>query len=154
MTVSELNEAAKSILESHFGDIEVSAEISRLTKHSSGHWYFALKDEKSVIQAAMFKGDNAKVKFDAKDGDKVSVIGKLTIFPPSGSYQIVIKKMLPQGVGEMELVFKALKEKLQKEGLFDHKKPLPKFPKNVAIITSTTSAAYQDMLNRIKESVG
>ena len=76
MTVSELNEAAKSILESHFGDIEVSAEISRLTKHSSGHWYFALKDEKSVIQAAMFKGDNAKVKFDAKDGDKVSVTGR------------------------------------------------------------------------------
>lgn len=154
MTVSQLNEAAKNLLEIQFGDVEVGGEISRLVKHSSGHWYFALKDEKSVIQAAMFKGDNAKVNFNPKDGDKVSVIGKITIFPPTGSYQIVIKKMLPQGVGEMELAFKALKEKLQKEGLFDeiHKKPLPNFPKQVAIITSTTSAAYQDMINRIKQS--
>lgn len=154
MTVSELNESAKTILESHFGAVEVSGEISRLVKHSSGHWYFSLKDDKSVISAAMFSKDNGNVGFEVSDGLKVTIRGKLTIFSPSGSYQIVAKKMLPLGAGELEKAFSELKDKLAKEGLFDQKlkKSLPHFPHSVAIITSTTSAAYQDMINRIKES--
>lgn len=154
MTITELNESAKSILESHFGEVEVSGEISRITKHASGHWYFTLKDAKSVINAAMFRADNAKIAFNVIDGLKVTVRGKLTIFAPSGSYQIVIKKMSPLGAGELEIAFNELKERLAKEGLFDasHKKDLPRYPKRVAIITSATSAAFQDMINRIKES--
>lgn len=152
MTVSELNEQAKTLLETHFSFVEVTGEISRLIKHSSGHWYFSLKDEKSVISAAMYKFSNQSVKFDVKDGLKVTLQGKLTIYPPSGSYQLLANKMLPDGVGELEFAFNQLKEKLEKEGLFDikFKKSLPKFPKKVALITSLTSAAYQDMLKVIK----
>lgn len=151
MTVSELNEQAKTLLETHFSFVEVTGEISRLIKHSSGHWYFSLKDEKSVISAAMYKFSNQSVKFDVKDGLKVTLQGKLTIYPPSGSYQLLANKMLPDGVGELEFAFNQLKEKLEKEGLFDikFKKSLPKFPKKVALITSLTSAAYQDMLKVI-----
>lgn len=152
MTVSELNEQAKTLLETHFSFVEVTGEISRLIKHSSGHWYFSLKDEKSVISAAMYKFSNQSVKFDVQDGLKVTLQGKLTIYPPSGSYQLLANKMLPDGVGELEFAFNQLKEKLEKEGLFDikFKKSLPKFPKKVALITSLTSAAYQDMLKVIK----
>ncbi|CUU80954.1 exodeoxyribonuclease VII large subunit [Campylobacter hyointestinalis] len=151
MTVSELNEQAKTLLETHFSFVEVTGEISRLIKHSSGHWYFSLKDEKSVISTAMYKFSNQSVKFDVKDGLKVTLQGKLTIYPPSGSYQLLANKMLPEGVGELELAFNQLKEKLEREGLFDlkFKKSLPKFPKKVALITSLTSAAYQDMLKVI-----
>lgn len=151
MTVSELNEQAKTLLETHFSFVEVTGEISRLIKHSSGHWYFSLKDEKSVISAAMYKFSNQSVKFDVQDGLKVTLQGKLTIYPPSGSYQLLANKMLPDGVGELEFAFNQLKEKLEKEGLFDikFKKSLPKFPKKVALITSLTSAAYQDMLKVI-----
>ncbi|RAZ60684.1 exodeoxyribonuclease VII large subunit [Campylobacter hyointestinalis] len=152
MTVSELNEQAKTLLETHFSFVEVTGEISRLIKHSSGHWYFSLKDEKSVISAAMYKFSNQSVKFNVQDGLKVTLQGKLTIYPPSGSYQLLANKMLPDGVGELEFAFNQLKEKLEKEGLFDikFKKSLPKFPKKVALITSLTSAAYQDMLKVIK----
>ncbi|ANE35306.1 exodeoxyribonuclease VII, large subunit [Campylobacter iguaniorum] len=153
MTVSQLNEQAKTLLETHFSFVEVTGEISRLIKHSSGHWYFSLKDEKSVISSAMYKFQNQAIKFEVKDGMKVTVQGKLTIYPPTGGYQLMANKMLLAGIGELELAFNELKEKLQKEGLFDikFKKPLPKFPKKVAIITSLTSAAYQDMLKVIND---
>ncbi|ASM37307.1 exodeoxyribonuclease VII large subunit [Campylobacter sputorum] len=148
LSVSELNEQAKSLLETNFSSIEVEGEISRLTKHSSGHWYFTLKDEKASISATMFKFDNVKVKFTPVEGMKIVASGKITLFSPSGTYQINLKSMRPSGEGELELAFKQLKAKLEKEGLFDisHKKPLPKYPKKIAIITSKTSAALQDML--------
>ncbi|HDX6329785.1 exodeoxyribonuclease VII large subunit [Campylobacter fetus] len=151
MTVSELNEQAKALLETHFSFVEVTGEISRLIRHSSGHWYFSLKDEKSVISSAMYKFSNQQVKFEVKDGMQVTIYGKLTIYPPSGSYQLLANKMLPVGIGELELAFNQLKSKLENERLFDikFKKPLPKFPKKIAIVTSLTSAAYQDMLKVI-----
>lgn len=154
MTVSELNLAAKNLLEAHFGDIEVVGELSRLIRHTSGHWYFTLKDENASISVAMFKFSNTKVKFNPQNGDKVVLKGKLSIYPQNGSYQLIASKMLPSGVGELELAFNELKERLSKEGLFDlsHKKPLPKFPKQIAIITSGTSAAFQDMIHRIENS--
>lgn len=153
MTVSQLNEQAKALLESHFVNISVTGEISRLTRHSSGHWYFSLKDEKSVISVAMYKFSNQLVKFEVKDGLKVTLNGKLTIYTASGAYQFIANKMFPLGIGELDLAFKELKEKLSNEGLFDlkFKKQLPKLPKNVAIVTSLTSAAYQDMLKVIKD---
>lgn len=154
VSVSELNEKAKALLEINFANIEVKGEISRLTKNqTSGHWYFVLKDKNASISCAMFKFNNAKIKFDVDDGMEVIVSGKVSIYSPSGSYQLVVSSLRVEGVGDLELAFKQLKEKLSKEGLFDisHKKPLPKFPKKIALITSVTSAAYQDMLRVAKD---
>ncbi|MCR8678861.1 MULTISPECIES: exodeoxyribonuclease VII large subunit [Campylobacter] len=145
MTVSDLNESAKALLESHFNSIEVQGEISRLTKHSSGHWYFTLKDEKSAISVVIYKFSNQNIKFDIKDGMEVTLIGKLSIYSPNGSYQFIANRIMPIGVGELELAFNQLKERLSP--LFDpaHKKQLPKYPNRVGIITSASSAAFADM---------
>ena len=149
MTVSELNEQAKSLLESHFPGIEVVGEISRFTRQpTSGHWYFTLKDEKASISCAMFKSTALKVKFIPKDGLKVIITGKVSIYSPTGNYQIIAASMKLAGEGELDAKFNALKQKLSDEGLFaeEHKKPLPKFPQKIAFLTSLSSAAYQDML--------
>lgn len=149
LSVSELNEQAKTLLELNFADVEVKGEISRLTKNqSSGHWYFTLKDSKASISAAMFRFANQNVKFEVKDGMEIVASGKVSIYSPSGSYQLIVSNLKPQGEGELELAFKQLKAKLEKEGLFDasHKKPLPNFSKRVAIITSATSAAFADIV--------
>ena len=154
MTVTEANLAAKSLLESHFSSVEISGEISRFIRHGSGHWYFTLKDEKSAISAAMFSYANARVTFAPKDGLEVVVRGKLTVFPPQGSYQVQVTSMSLKGAGELERAFNELKTRLNAEGLFDsaRKKPLPAFPRRVGIITSATGAAWQDILSRINES--
>lgn len=149
MTVSELNEQAKSLLESHFPGIEVVGEISRFTRQpTSGHWYFTLKDEKASISCAMFKSTALRVKFIPKDGLKVIITGKVSIYSPTGNYQIIAASMKLAGEGELDAKFNALKQKLSDEGLFaeEHKKPLPKFPQKIAFLTSLSSAAYQDML--------
>ncbi|NLK65982.1 MAG: exodeoxyribonuclease VII large subunit [Campylobacteraceae bacterium] len=154
LSVSELNEKAKALLEINFANIEVKGEISRLTKNqSSGHWYFTLKDRGGAISCAMFRFNNSKVKFEVEDGMEVIISGKVSIYSPSGSYQLIASNLRVEGVGDLELAFKQLKERLEKEGLFDgeRKKPLPAFPKKVAIITSVTSAAYQDMLRVAKD---
>ena len=153
MTVSDLNESAKALLESHFSVVEVEGEISRLTKHSSGHWYFTLKDEKSAISVAMYKFANQNIKFEVKDGMKVTLIGKLSIYSPNGSYQFIASRIIPIGVGELELAFNQLKERLALAGLFDkmHKKPLPKYPNKIGIITSASSAAFADMCKVISD---
>ena len=153
MTVSDLNESAKALLESHFNSIEVEGEISRLTKHNSGHWYFTLKDEKSAISVAIYKFANQNIKFDIKDGMKVTLIGKLSIYSPNGSYQFIANRIMPIGVGELELAFNQLKERLAAAGLFDkeHKKSLPKDPNRVGIITSASSAAFADMCRVIND---
>ena len=153
MTVSDLNESAKALLESHFNSIEVEGEISRLTKHNSGHWYFTLKDEKSAISVAIYKFANQNIKFDIKDGMKVTLIGKLSIYSPNGSYQFIANRIMPIGVGELELAFNQLKERLAAAGLFDkeHKKSLPKYPNRVGIITSASSAAFADMCRVIND---
>ena len=153
MTVSDLNESAKALLESHFNSIEVEGEISRLTKHNSGHWYFTLKDEKSAISVAIYKFANQNIKFDIKDGMKVTLIGKLSIYSPNGSYQFIANRIMPIGVGELELAFNQLKERLAAAGLFDkeHKKSLPKYHNRVGIITSASSAAFADMCRVIND---
>ena len=152
LSVSELNEKAKALLEATLDYVEVSGEIYRLTKHASGHWYFTLKDEKSSISAVMYRMNNQKVKFLPKEGLKVKIYGKVTIYSPSGSYQLVASAMLPDGEGELELAFRQLKEKLENEGLFDisAKKEIPKLPKKIALVTSATSAALQDMLKVVR----
>ncbi|QCD53268.1 exodeoxyribonuclease VII large subunit [Campylobacter sp. RM16192] len=153
LSVSELNEQAKTLLETTFSYVEAEGEISRLTKHASGHWYFTLKDAKASISAVIYKFNNEKLKFDIKDGMKVIIYGKISLYSPSGSYQLIATSIRPSGDGELELAFKQLKESLEKEGLFkiSNKKSLPKFPKKIGIITSKTSAALQDMLKIINQ---
>lgn len=153
MTPTELNLKAKTLLETHFDDIVLSGEISKITLHGSGHWYFDLKDERSSIACAMFKGANLKVGFKPAVGDFLELCGSVSLYPESGRYQFIATSMKKAGFGDLEAQFLALKERLQKEGLFDSrfKKSLPKFPKKVAIITSKTSAALQDMLKLIHQ---
>ena len=154
LDVSELNEKARAVLETNFSEISVRGEISRITKHASGHWYFTLKDERAAISCAMFRGANSHVKFSPKDGQKVILTGKISIYAPSGSYQINATKMELEGAGDLDAKFRALLEKLRAMGLFDesHKKPLPRFPRRVALITSASSAAFADLKNRIISS--
>lgn len=153
MTPSELNLKAKALLEAHFDNIILSGEISKITIHSSGHWYFDLKDEKSSIACAMFKGANLKVGFKPIVGDFLELIGSVSLYAESGRYQFIVNSMKKAGLGDLEASFLALKERLYREGLFDsiHKKNLPRFPKKVGIITSKTSAALQDMLKLINQ---
>ncbi|MDX2331015.1 exodeoxyribonuclease VII large subunit [Campylobacter hepaticus] len=153
MNVSELNLKAKALLETHFDDIVLSGELSKITMHGSGHWYFDLKDEKSSIACVMFKNANLKVDFKPKLGDFLELIGSVSLYVESGRYQFIANSMKKAGFGDLEAQFLALKERLQKEGLFDtcFKKKLPKFPKKVGIITSKTSAALQDMLKLINQ---
>ena len=153
MTVSQLNLAAKSLLELHFSDVLVSGELSKITMHGSGHWYFELKDESSSITCVMFKGNNAKLNFKPKVGDFLELEGNLSLYAESGRYQFIAKNMKKEGFGDLEARFLALKENLQKEGLFDdvHKKALPKFPLKIGIIASFSSAALEDMLKIIKQ---
>lgn len=153
MTVYELNLKAKSLLETHFQDIKLSGELSKITFHSSGHWYFDLKDDRASIACVIFKGFNSKLDFTPKVGDFLDLEGNLSLFEASGRYQFIAKNMQKGGLGDLEAKFLALKDKLEKEGLFDtkYKKKLALFPKKIAIITSLTSAALQDMLKLITQ---
>ncbi|MDA3043722.1 MULTISPECIES: exodeoxyribonuclease VII large subunit [unclassified Campylobacter] len=149
LSVSEVNEKAKALLETTFAGIEVEGEISKFSEQSiSKHWYFTIKDENSALNCAMFRFANQKLNFTPKIGMRVVLTGKLTIYPATGAYQIQVTQMREAGAGELEMRFNALKEKLSGEGLFDasRKKPLPKFPRHIALITSAGSAACADML--------
>lgn len=148
-SVSQVNRDARALLETRFAQIWVEAEISNLKKHTSGHIYLSLKDDKAQISAVFFSGYNRAVKFEMKDGLQVLVMGKLSLYEPRGQYQFFIERMEPKGVGALQLAFNQLREKLEREGLFDPslKKEIPKFPKVVGIVTSPTGAAIQDILN-------
>lgn len=152
ITVSQLNYYVKSLLDgdTNLRYVFVSGEISNLTDHySSGHIYLSLKDEKSTVKAVMFSYSAKNLKFKPQNGMKVIVRGKVTLYEATGQYQLYIEDMQPDGVGALTLQFEQLKEKLEKEGLFDkkHKKPIPQFPKIISVITSPTGAALQDIKN-------
>lgn len=149
-SVSELNKIAKDLLEVNFLDIELSGEISNFTCNSKSlHWYFTLKDEFSSISCVMFRFYNMKIKFKPEIGLKIRLSGKLSLYTPTGGFQFIASSMKLEGEGDLELAFNKLKNELEAKGYFDKnlKKPIPKFPTKVAIITSITSAAYQDILN-------
>lgn len=149
LSVSDLNQAIKSNIESEFQTIWVRGEISNFKAHSSGHFYFSLKDSGSQISAVMFRGSNSRLNFRPKDGMEVIVRGKVTVYAPRGSYQILCEKMDPVGQGGLKEAFEKLKLKLKAEGLFDRdkKKALPYLPFNIALVTSPTGAAVRDMIN-------
>ncbi len=152
MSVSDLNQAIKSNIEDEFHTIWVKGEISNFKFHSSGHFYFSLKDSKSQISIVMFRGLNVKLKFRPKDGMQVILRGKVTVYTPKGSYQILCETMSPTGQGDLQEAFEKLKIKLKNEGLFDSKKkkPLPFLPFNIVLVTSPTGAAVKDMIHVLK----
>ncbi len=147
LTVGELNRQIKSVLESHFSLLFVSGEISNLVTHTSGHIYFSLKDSESSIRAVLFKGNAQKLKFKLENGQKVILECGLSVYPPRGEYQLMVSSVTPDGQGSLAVALEQLKKKLGEKGYFDpeRKKSLPKFPKKVALITSATGAALQDM---------
>ncbi len=134
------------------GIVWIQGEISNCKLHSSGHWYFSLKDSKAQIKAACFKNNNMYLKFRPEDGMEVMVRGRLSVYEPRGDYQIIVEYMEPVGLGSLQLAFDQLKEKLRKEGLFaeERKMPLPLLPQKVGIVTSPTGAAIRDMLRILK----
>lgn len=155
LSVSQINFYIKSIIEND-GSLQfvlVTGEISNLTVHQrSGHIYLSLKDSNSVISAVMFAGNARQLKFRLENGMKVICRGRISVYEPSGRYQLYIEDMQPNGVGALTLAFEQLKKSLAQKGLFDnaHKKPLPKFPKTIGVITSPTGAAVQDITNIIR----
>ncbi len=154
LSVSELNAQAKTLLETSFSFVEVEGEISKFRAQStSGHWYFTIKDASAAIDCAMFKFNAARINFIPAVGDKLIVSGKVSLYAPTGAYQIQVSNIRKSGEGELEAAFAALKERLSKEGLFDaaHKKQLPKFAQSIAIITSADSAAQADMLRTAQD---
>ncbi len=148
-SVESLNRQIRQMIEGELGLVWVQGEISNFKAHTSGHFYFSLKDSKSQVSAVMFRGYNSRLRFKPVDGLEVLVRGKVSVYEPRGSYQIVCETMEPVGAGALQKAFEQLKEKLKTEGLFDsaRKRPLPPFPKHVAMVTSPTGAAIKDMLN-------
>ncbi|CRK85814.1 Exodeoxyribonuclease 7 large subunit [Candidatus Providencia siddallii] len=151
-SVTNLNQNVRQLLESNIGRVWITAEISNFSQPSSGHWYFTLKDERTQIRAAMFRGQNSKVTFNPKNGNQIVVKANVTLYEPRGDYQLIIEYMQPSGEGSLQQSFKLLKEKLKKEGFFDikHKKSLPITVNCVGIITSVTGAALHDILNILR----
>lgn len=148
LSVSELTAKIKDLIESNFSSVIVRGEISNFTHHSSGHMYFTLKDKHSELRAVMFKGKNSSLAFTPKNGTDVVIQGNLSVYEMRGQYQIIAQHMEPAGIGALFLAFEELKKRLLAEGLFDKskKKPMPKFPSTIGIVTSRTGAALRDML--------
>lgn len=149
ISVSDLNRMIRGTLEGQFANVWIKAEISNFKPHTSGHFYFSLKDSGSQISAVMFRGFNQKLKFKPDNGMEVLVKGRVTVYEPRGNYQIFCEVMEPVGLGALQMAFEQLKAKLKAEGLFEpaRKKPLPFMPRKIAIVTSPTGAAIRDMLN-------
>ncbi len=150
-TVSEVNRHIRNVVEDSIPNLFVEGEIANYTHHRSGHIYFSLKDEKSTLRCVYFKAANLSLKFQPKAGDKVICLGKISVYEKGGNYQLNVNRMLQSGIGELQLAFDELKNKLTEEGLFKsiHKKPIPEFPDSVGIITSSTGAAVEDIRNVI-----
>jgi len=152
LSVSTLTNQIKSLLETSFSRVLVEGELSRITYHNSGHIYFTLKDDGATIRAVMFRGNATKLKFLLEEGLKVIIDASITLYTPRGEYQLNCFSIEPSGQGALAFAYEQLKNKLSKKGYFDpsRKKQLPKFPKKVALITSATGAALQDMLRVAK----
>ncbi len=153
LSVSQINEYIRALIsrDEILSMVIVRGEISNLTLHRTGHIYFTLKDEGSVIKSVMFRSSVGRVKFALKEGMNVIVYGRISVYPASGQYQLYAEDIQPDGIGALYIAYEQIKEKLAAEGLFDQsrKKPIPKLPSTVGIITSPTGAAIHDMINVI-----
>ena len=152
LTVSQLTNLIKVLLENSFKTVTLEGEISNFKRQSSGHLYFQLKDSYCQISAVMFAGNASRLTFEPKDGMKVVAKGQITVYEPRGNYQIKISSMAPAGVGSIMEMLEQRKQKLSKEGLFDsnRKKPIPHYPQTIGIVTSPTGAALRDIMNIAK----
>ena len=154
ITVTQLTKYIKYKIDNdiNLNEVFLKGEISNFKAHSRGHYYFTIKDEGSRISAVMFANNTKKLKFLPTDGMKVLVTGKISVFEANGSYQIYVNDMLEDGVGNLYIAYEQLKKKLEEEGLFDksHKKPIPKIPNRVGVITAPTGAAIKDIISTIK----
>ena len=151
LTVSQLTNSIRIALESRFASVWVEGEISNFKDHSSGHWYFTLKDENAQLRAKCFRSTNTRIRFRPANGLKVRARGKLSVYAPRGEYELVVDALDPVGAGALRIAFEQLRDRLQAEGLFarELKRPLPVFPRRVGIVTSPTGAAIRDILNVI-----
>lgn len=155
-SVTELVQTARALLEAKFAYVLVQGELGRFTKHPSGHMYFDLKDEKSLISCAFFKNSNQALTFQPETGLHVMVGGVLTLYEARGQFQMNVRMMEPKGLGGLQLAFEQLKRKLMLEGLFEEsrKRAIPSFPKKIALITSPSGAAIQDFMKILETRVG
>jgi exodeoxyribonuclease VII large subunit len=149
--VSEITREINNLLEQSFPTLWVEGEISNYTLHFSGHRYFSLKDENAQIRCVLFRREGKKLAFEPQDGMKVFALGNITVYEKSGQYQLNVIRLHPVGIGELELAFQQLKERLYNEGLFDeaHKKPVPEYPEVIGVVTSSTGAAIRDIIKII-----
>lgn len=154
LKISDLNNYIKKILDNDafLNKVYLKGEISNFKNHTRGHLYFTLKDDTSRINAVMFYGNASKLTFVPEDGMNVLVEGRISAYPASGSYQIYVDNMQPDGLGALYIEYEALKKKLASEGLFasEHKKPIPKYPNRIGVITASTGAAVKDIMSTIK----
>ena len=152
ISVGELNRSAKYLLEKNFKNVSVIGEISNLSRPSSGHIYFTLKDEDGAIRCAMFKNRNINLNFRPQDGDQCLLKGQVSIYAARGDYQLIVSNIQPAGSGNLMQKFEDLKKKLEAEGLFDPKNKLqvPASPKHICVVTSSSTAAFQDIISTIK----
>jgi exodeoxyribonuclease VII large subunit len=156
LTVSELSARLREVLEERFPAVWVAGEISNFKVYTSGHAYFTLKDEGAQVRCVLFRNRTRRIRFEPSDGLSVLAFGSVEVYAQRGEYQLVVELLEPRGLGALQLAFEQLKERLQREGLFDgaRKRPLPRFPKKIGIVTSPTGAALRDMLRVIGRRFG
>ena len=152
ISVGQLNQQANKLLENQFRGVSVLGEISNIARTSSGHIYFTLKDEDGAIRCAMFRNQNLRLNFEPQNGDQCILKGQVSLYAPRGDYQLIVSSMQPAGAGNLMHQFEELKKKLDAEGLFaqETKKQIPKQPKHIGVITSESTAAFQDILTTIQ----
>lgn len=152
LTVTELNRLARDLIEESFASIQVEGEISNLRRYPSGHTYFTLKDSSAQIAAVLFRGVSTGMRFRPEDGLKIILRGRVSLYEPRGTYQVIVEGMEPAGLGELQLAFEQLKARLSAEGLFDpgRKRPLPILPQRIGIVTSPAGAAIRDILRVLR----
>jgi exodeoxyribonuclease VII large subunit len=152
LSVSELTAQVKILIETQFNGVWVEGEVSNFRRHSSGHWYFTLKDEGAMLRCASFRMQNRLIRFTPEDGLSVRAHGRVSLYEARGEYQLLVEYLEPVGVGALQLAFEQLKRRLDAEGLFDleRKRPLPMLPRSIGVVTSPTGAAVRDILRVLK----
>lgn len=152
LSVSELTGEIKSLLEGNFLDIKVEGEVSNASTSRNGHTYFTLKDEDAQLSCVIWRGVNQRLDATLTDGQQIILGGDIQVYPPHGKYQLIVRSVEQAGIGALQKAFEKLKAKLKEEGLFDdaHKKPLPKFPFRIGVITSATGAAFHDIRDTLE----
>jgi len=148
LSVSALVAKLRDMVEEEYPSVWVVGELTGLKKHTSGHWYFCLKDADAQLRAAMFRGSNLRIRFDLKNGMEVIARGRISVYGPKGDLQMIVEELQPKGIGAAELALRQLKERLLVQGYFDpkRKRPLPRFPRRIGIVTSVTGAAIRDLI--------